>query len=79
MSLEIFNPKYTTDNIYKSFSIDDINNRPNIILEYLSNKDKGKRIRWFYVLSKLSSVSKTKKIYDTHLNNIEYLGVLLQS
>lgn len=79
MSLEIFNPKHTLDNIFKKYNKEDIDNKPNIILEYLSNKDKGKRIRWFYVLSKLSSVSKTKKIYDTHLNNIEYLGVLLQS
>ena len=76
---EIFNPKYTTDNIYKKFSIDDINNRPNILIEYLLKQDKSKKIRWLYCLSKLTSSSKTKKIYDTHLNNIEYIGVLLKS
>jgi len=76
---EIFNPKYTIDNIYKKFSVDDINNKPNMVIEYILNKDKSKCIRWFYCLSKLSESPTSKRLYKKHLNSIDYIGVLLKN
>ena len=78
MSLEIFNPKHTLDNIFKKYNIEDINNKPNIILEYLKNKETSKRLRWFYMLNKTSTNKKTKSIYNKELNKIDYIGVLLR-
>ena len=75
----IFNPKYTIDNIYRKFSIDDINNKPNTIIEYILNKDKSSIIKYLYCLSKISTSLKSKRLYISHLNKIEYLGVLLNT
>ena len=79
MSLEIFNPKHTLDNIFKKYNKEDIDNKPNIILEYLKNKESSKRIRWLYLLNKTSTNKKSKSIYNQELNKIDYIGVLLRN
>jgi len=79
MSLEIFNPKHTLDNIFKKYSVDDIENKPNIILEYLKHKETSKKIRWLYLLNKTSTNKKSKSIYNQELNKIDYIGVLLRN
>jgi hypothetical protein len=75
---EIFNPKYTIDSILKKYSIDDVNNKPNIIIEFLVGKNKSKNIRWLYCLSNISTIPASKRLYKKHLNDIDYIGVLLK-
>lgn len=75
----IFNPKHTIENIYKKFSIDDINNKPHTIIEYILNKDKPSTIKWLYCLSTLSTTQSARRLYKKHLNLIDYLGVLLKN
>ena len=75
---EIFNPTYINNSILKKYSIDDVNNKPNMIIEYLTSCNKSKNIKWLYCLSTLSTIPASKRLYKKHLNLIDYLGVLLK-